>query len=113
MHSDPVTCIRCGRRLTATTSVAARMGSTCQRKAGAALATFTDTQIAKAVELIEDGAVVRARKGSPVFLAVSSDGASTYFVGPTGCTCPRGRRDATHGEPAHCYHRAARLVLAA
>lgn len=107
------TCRRCGRKLTAASSVSAQMGRTCQRKAGQALAEFSDAQVVKAVELIEDGGIVRARKGSPVFFAVSSDGATTYRVGPTGCTCPRGRRDAVRHEPSHCYHRAARAVLAA
>lgn len=89
------------------------MGSTCQRKAGIALAEFSDNQIVKATELLEDEAITRARKSSPVYVAVSTDGSRTYLVGPRGCTCPRGRRDAARSEAAHCYHRAARNVLAA
>lgn len=113
MREIQTRCLRCGRPLKAPGSVTARMGATCQRKAGEALATYTDAQVAKVAELLEDGGIAPARKGSPVYLAVSSDGTRLYLVGPKGCTCTHGRLSAQRGTPAHCFHTAARRVLAA
>lgn len=102
----------CNRPLRDPASIARGMGATCARKA-AVEATFKPQQVAKAVELVELHAITRARPRSKVFLAVASDGQHTYYVGPKGCTCPHGRKAALKGEPAHCYHSAARAIQAA
>lgn len=65
-------------------------------------------QVAKAVELIELGAIVplnRGRKLARVFRTVSSKGDATYLTAATNCTCPAGRNARS------CYHElAVRLV---
>ncbi|MEV5944538.1 DUF6011 domain-containing protein [Streptomyces sp. NPDC051994] len=102
-------CIRCGRHLTSTKSMATGYGPTCARKIRTAAVDLTDYkvhQVASARELIEDGAIIPLR--SVAFLTVSTDGTETYRSAPTGCTCPAGIKG------SRCYHQlAARMLLAA
>lgn len=65
-------------------------------------------QIDKALDLIVDRAIVRTRIRYvlPVFRCTSSDGARTYLVVPTACTCPAGLVGQL------CYHRIAARMLA-
>lgn len=102
-------CLRCGRTLTSTRSIATGYGPTCARHirhAAVDLADYKAHQVASAKELIEDGAIIPLR--SVVFITVSTDGTETYRTAPTGCTCPAGLKG------SRCYHQlAARLLLAA
>lgn len=93
-------CKSCGRTLTATKSVALGRGKVCQAKweakIAAAAKTEQPTRLAKAVELVEDGGLVRV---GHLFLAVSSKGDTRYEVSPTGeCSCTA----AQYGRA--CYH---------
>jgi hypothetical protein len=102
-------CLRCGRKLTSTKSMAAGYGPKCaahSRHSAVDLTDYKPHQIQSARELIEDGAIIPLR--SVIFIAVSTDGTETYKTAPTGCTCPAGTKG------SRCYHQlAARLLLAA
>lgn len=104
-------CARCGRTLTATTSVAAGYGPTCARKIRAAakvvdLTAYKAAQVTKAVELLEQAGVIR---DGHAFRTVSSDGSAAYQTSPTAgtCTCKAGQYGIL------CYHLAAAALLAA
>lgn len=102
-------CLRCGRKLTSTRSIALGYGPTCSkhiRTATAAQATaHKPDAIAKATELIEQGGILPLR-GRRVFTVISSDGIGTYKTAPSGCTCKAGIR----GRYV-CYHRVAATIL--
>lgn len=95
-------CHRCGRIIRSAKSVAAGLGPVCAAKiAEAALvAARTDpaAQVDKAVELIEDGAIVQITPA--VYWAVSTDGTVNYEVSPLtgGCTC----KASQYGQ--RCFH---------
>lgn len=104
-------CHRCGRKLSSVKSTAAGYGRTCAAKVrAAALAKATQGMkpetVAKAVQLIADGGIVRIR--GTVFKAASTDGSRVYRTAPQGCTCPAGVRG-----KYLCYHRAAASMLLA
>lgn len=108
-------CIRCGRTLHNTTSIANGMGRTCKAKVRAAadvidLTAFRDQRAArsKATELIEQAGIVPASRPH-LFLAVSSDGANTYLVDTVegSCTCKG------HTYAGHCYHEVAATMIEA
>lgn len=67
---------------------------------------FTATQIIKAHEALEDGALVRTA-GRDLFQIVSGDGSTTYLTAPDACSCPAGRNG------RRCYHRAAAILASA
>jgi len=69
------------------------------------LSIYKPEQVAKAAELIAEGAIVPLR--SVIFLAVSSDGRRQYRTAPGACTCPAGIRG------VRCYHTAAARILLA
>jgi hypothetical protein len=102
-------CLRCGRTLTSTRSMATGYGPTCARHIRNAPVDTTDYkahQITSARELIEDGAIILIRDN--VFAAVSTDGTETHLVHPAACNCKAGLKG------SRCYHQlAARLLLAA
>jgi len=104
-------CLNCGRTLSSDGSIARGYGRTCARKIRTAtnaadLNGFKATQIADAVELIEDAAIVQIRPR--VYRSVSSDGTALYLTAATGqCNCPAGLRS------VRCYHVAAARMLAA
>lgn len=102
-------CKRCGRKISSATSVARQMGAHCARmdRIERALAEYKAEQVAKAMELIEDGAILPSLKRKLFFTAVSADGTSTYLVHPKACTCPAGLKSRA------CYHRIAAIALAA
>jgi len=109
--TESVKCQGCGRKLTAARSIADGRGRTCARKlrtaAAAASLTVKPETVAKAVELLADGGLVRIRP--TVFKSASSDGSRVYRTAPQGCTCPAGIRG-----KYLCYHRvAAAIALAA
>lgn len=94
----------CGRTLRAAKSVAQGRGPVCQAKYEARIAQAAKTEpadrVAKAVELVEDGGVVR---DGFLWLATSSDGNTRYEVNPGAgdhgtCTCTAGQ----YGRK--CYH---------
>jgi len=105
-------CLRCGRKLTASASLG--YGPVCRRRIREAVTTIeledvSETQHAKAVELIEAAGLVPASRPG-VFFAVSSDGSTNYIadLGAGTCTCKAGQLG------RGCYHvAAARLVSAA
>lgn len=101
-------CTRCGRKLTAARSVALGRGPRCEAKAQAAAKVTSEKpeQVAKALELLADGAVETLRPGR-VWLVVASSGVDTYRTAPTACTCPAGVRG------RRCYHEIAVSLLAA
>jgi hypothetical protein len=102
-------CLRCGRKLTAAKSVAAKYGKGCGAKIRAAAvaearADFSADQQAKADELIRDGGLVPTSRAG-VYRAASSDGTASYLVHAATCSCPAGLRG------RRCYHQlAARIV---
>lgn len=102
-------CQRCGRILRATASIARGYGRTCARRKRqeAAAAGFKPAQVAKAVELIEQGGIVPLR-GKRVFQVVASDGTGRYLTARESCTCKAGLK----GRHV-CYHRIAATMLAA
>lgn len=106
-------CLRCGRALTAGTSVARGYGRSCGARirtaaeAATRTAEFKPAQVDKAVELIEAGAIVPMR-GRRVFAVVSSNGLDRYLTAPQSCTCAAGLK----GQHV-CYHRVAAHLLAA
>jgi len=102
-------CLRCGRKLTSAKSCAAGYGPTCKRKVREAakaevVAQYKPHQIAKAEELIEQGALIPLRRG--IYLAPSSDGTRTYKAHRTACSCPAGIKGL---HP--CKHRIAAHIL--
>jgi hypothetical protein len=111
--TEHTNCLRCGRKLTSTKSVATGYGPTCTRKVKAAakaqvIAQHKPHLVAKAAELIEQGGIVplRARR---IFTVISSDGTAAYKTAPQACTCPAGLKGRFV-----CYHRiAAQIVTAA
>jgi hypothetical protein len=109
MEATTHTCGRCGRKLHTAKSIEAGYGPKCLakiRKAPVDTSDYKPHQIASALELIEDGAIVPLR--SVVFIAVSTDGSELYRSAPTTCNCPAGLKG------SRCYHQlAARLLLAA
>ena len=113
--NEATTCTRCGRTLR-TEGVARRMGRTCARRtreaAAAAVELVKPDTLAKALEDIEDGAIVDTRRvtrgGRPVFAVVSSDGTRTYLATPGGaCTCRAGHAGRT------CRHMVAATIITA
>jgi uncharacterized Zn finger protein len=108
MTAERVTCQDCGRTLRAARSIAARRGPTCRAKirAAARTADVNAGQLAKAVELIDDGGIVPVSRPG-VYAATSSDGTTIYVVNLTDatCTCPAGQ----HGR--YCYHMVAATIL--
>ena len=108
-----ITCRKCGRDITSARSIREATqnggyGRGCARKiADAALASDQPAeQVDKALELIEDGALVHWTRD--LFQAVSTDGTEVYTIDAAAgsCTCPAGQ----HGRT--CYHAVAvALVL--
>ncbi|WP_034090410.1 DUF6011 domain-containing protein [Streptacidiphilus albus] len=104
-------CLRCGRTLRSTDSIARGYGRTCRAKVTAAAkakaaSQFKPATVAKAQELIELGGLVAIQPR--VFRVVSSDGAGHYLTAPEACTCAAGLRG------LHvCYHRAAAAIMLA
>lgn len=111
--ADHTRCLRCHRVLRSAKSVASGYGPTCTRKVRESaraeiIATHKPAQVAKAVELIEQGGIIplRARR---IFTVISSDGTHAYKTAPQACTCPAGVKGRFV-----CYHRiAAQIVTAA
>jgi hypothetical protein len=107
-------CTRCGRTLRSAKSIDAGFGPTCKAKVARAAKSTTakPTQVAKALELVELGAIIplnRRRSGTRVFRIVSSKGDATYLSTSHQCNCAAGLRG-RYG----CYHElAVQLVLAA
>jgi Family of unknown function (DUF6011)/SWIM zinc finger len=105
-----VTCQDCGRTLRAARSRALGRGPTCRAKIRrAAQAAQTDVkpeQLAKAVELIDDGGIVPVSRPG-VYAATSSDGTTIYVANLNDgtCTCKAGQ----HGR--YCYHLLAASIL--
>jgi uncharacterized protein DUF6011 len=107
-HAGQGHCLRCGRRLTAASSITAGYGPVCRARIRiaatvAALADYTTAQLGSARELLADAAVIPTALAT-VFRTVSTDGASVYLTTTAGCTCPASKQ---------CYHRAAVSILAA
>ncbi|MGW4731793.1 hypothetical protein ACWEQC_21965 [Streptomyces shenzhenensis] len=64
-------------------------------------------QVAKALELLELGAVIPLRQNR-IFLVVADDGSEVYRTAATGqCNCPAGLRS------VRCYHAVAAQYVAA
>ncbi|GGZ73084.1 hypothetical protein ACFOOM_01090 [Streptomyces echinoruber] len=77
------------------------------RRAARTNTTHPTWQVAKALELLELGAVVPLR-ANRIFLVVSDDGTEIYRTAATGqCNCPAGLRS------ARCYHTVAAEFVAA
>jgi len=110
LQGQQAKCLRCGRTLTATSSVSRGYGRVCRARIQAAataraLASFTAAQIDKARELLADRALIPIRAG--IWQAISSDGVTRYLVAERTCNCPGG----IHGR--ECYHQAAARMVAA
>jgi hypothetical protein len=84
--------------------------ATLLRKGHDVLAGFKPEQIAKATELLEDGAIHQLRDG--IYLAVSEDGTQTHRTTVAGhCTCKAGLKTERAGRG--CYHVLAAKILEA
>lgn len=110
----PVKCGRCHRVLRSARSCREGYGPGCRaimRAAAIAAAVkgFTEVQVERARELIQDRALVATNRDG-VFRVVSSDGDRTYLTTADVCNCPSGLRRLT---ACTCKHSlAARIVLA-
>jgi hypothetical protein len=102
-------CKRCRSLLTSARSVARGYGDHCwrleRRERAAAAAGFKRHQVASALELIEDGAILPLRPG--LYVVVSTDGSEFYEATPHSCACKAFEAGRL------CYHRAAALMVAA
>lgn len=103
-------CRACNRKLTSATSIERGYGPTCWAKEMAfykrvisELADFSDRQLDKAEELLDDKGLQPTRRAG-FWLAVASNGIDTYLVHRYGCNCPAGVK------ARRCYHRAAVLI---
>ena len=102
-------CRRCHALLTDPRRVALGIGRTCERNERREQAIkaegYKPHQVASALELIEDGAIVPMTIPGR-FVVVSTDGSEFYETTAHTCACPAfeaGRK---------CYHRAAVLLAA-
>ncbi|WP_432001588.1 hypothetical protein [Streptomyces sioyaensis] len=107
--TEPARCLKC-RRILRNASPDG-YGPKCRRKVRRAARINQDGhhgwQVAKAVELLELGAVIPLR-ANRIFLVVSDDGNEVYRTAITGqCNCPAGLRSVA------CYHSAAAAMAAA
>ena len=99
----------CGRKIWASQSTATGYGSGCRARVhlserlAARHEGFKAAQVAKAVELIEDNAIIPAGKPQ-LFWCVSSDGDSYYLTDLIWCSCPAS---------SDCYHMVAAAILTA
>lgn len=104
-------CARCGRALTSARALRTGYGPRCYtmvRAAAREAATrHKPHQIAKAIELIEDGGVVPTTR-TGVYYTVGTEGDEVYKTAITGCTCKAGLT----GRYA-CYHRIAVEIVEA
>lgn len=110
----PITghCLRCRRALRNPSTDG--YGPKCRvmvRKAAkaAVVSQYKTHQVAKAEELLEQGALVPLR-ANRIFLAVSSDGTQVYKTHRAACTCPagiKGRHACKHQIAAHLLSLAA------
>ena len=106
-------CSRCHRPLTATTSRTAGIGPTCARRIREVAAAATDIvkpdTLAKALEDIEDGAIIDTRRvtrtGHRVFAVLSSTSVGTYLATSEACVCKAGHAGRV------CRHRVAAALL--
>ena len=107
----PQPCLRCGRPLHAAASRTAGYGPTCLRKIHAAERAAAELvkpdQLALAIELVEDGAVVPVTGHR--FLTLASDNVTRYETDPytQTCTCLAGQ----YGR--RCKHIIAATLIAA
>ncbi|MGH3218951.1 MAG: DUF6011 domain-containing protein [Streptosporangiaceae bacterium] len=111
--TQTVKCQGCGRKLTATASVAAGRGPVCRarpRKAAATadLGAFHGWQVDKAREAIEMLAVIPSSRPG-LYAVVSSDGVTVYLADAIerSCTCKAA------ASARRCYHLASAVILAA
>lgn len=112
--SQTASCTRCGRTLR-TEGVARQMGRTCARRvrevAAAAGELVKAETLAKALEDVEDGAIVDTRRvtaaGRRVFAVLSSTGSGVYLATTQACTCRAGHTMRI------CRHRTAAALIAA
>ncbi|MFF1962932.1 hypothetical protein ACFVW5_04790 [Streptomyces sp. NPDC058232] len=109
--THPVRCIRCRRALRRPSEDG--YGPKCRRRVRRAtkapeLGQYKPHLVERAVELLEQGAVIPLRKSlkNPVYLVVSSDGSSAYRTARAACNCPAGLK-AVHV----CKHRIAAHAL--
>ncbi|MFC6080936.1 DUF6011 domain-containing protein [Sphaerisporangium aureirubrum] len=109
--STPTTteCRECRRTLRSAKSIANGIGPGCAAKirrarAAADLADFKPAQIDKAMELIEQGGILRTSRPG-IYTTVSGNGSTTYLVHLVTCTCTAGLKGRA------CYHRAAARIL--
>lgn len=107
---EQATCQGCGRKLTATASIARGRGRACWakvRRAATALdqSGFTAEQQAKAIDLLEQGGLIPTSRPQ-LYVAVSSDGVTNYLVdwAEGSCLCPARKP---------CYHLLAAAVIEA
>ncbi|MGC0418368.1 hypothetical protein [Embleya sp. AB8] len=117
-HTAPITdrttetqrCLKCRRvlRRLSPDGYGPKCRRMVHRKPSHRLNDYKPYQVAKAIELLEMGALIPLR-GNRIFLTVSDDGSEVYRTAATGqCNCPAGLRSVA------CYHAAAaRLVSAA
>lgn len=103
-------CARCGRALTSARALRTGYGPRCYTMVRAAArevaAQHKPHQVAKAIELIEDGGVVPTTR-TGVYYTVGTEG-EIYKTARTGCTCKAG----INGRYA-CYHRIAVEIVEA
>lgn len=104
-------CARCNRPLRSARARRTGYGPHCYTKVRAAArevaAQHKAHQVAKAVELLEDGGVVATSRPG-VYYTVATEGDEIYKTAIAGCTCPAGLRGRYI-----CYHRIAVEIMEA
>lgn len=96
-------CLRCGRKIKAGSYGRVCAAKIRQAQLDEARSAFTDSQQAKADELIKDGGIILLDSG--LYEAVSSRGDATYATDGHSCSCRAGAGD------RRCYHLLAARVL--
>jgi Family of unknown function (DUF6011) len=109
-------CLRCHRVLRAAKSVAARYGKGCEAKIRQearerALEGLSDSQRAKAIEIVSDGGAVASNRDG-IWQVTSGDGSAVYITTADGhCNCRWGLRRTSAGIKVCAHVGAVRLVL--
>lgn len=109
-----MTCLRCGRALSAARSLATGYGPKCAARIRRNLAASEAKPylIAKARELLEanHGTGILPLRLKRVFRTAGNEG-EIYLTAPSGCNCAHGIRAKVFSQ--YCHHRIAVIAIAA
>ena len=111
---EPRRCLGCRHLIRSAEALATGYGAGCRAKIRRAartadLSQWTASQVAEAVQAVEDGAVVPSTRPG-VLHVVSSDGSEVYRTHRDGCSCTNGLQTRP---PRPCWHRCAVAIVTA